>query len=199
VSEGTLLGLVGSFGASSRTRSVVEAVLAAAAAEGGMTTQVVVLGDHAMAFADGTRAEEQTGGTRAVLEAVEAADGFVLGTPVYRGTQSAMLKNLMDLTPRGVYDGAARPFQAKPVVVAATAAVPHHFLGLDGPSEILRGFFAAWVVPPGVFASHDDFGPDGGLASAPVRQQAERAGRALAAMHRALAGEPALRAVEPAL
>jgi FMN reductase len=198
VSEATVLGVVGSPASSSRTRTLVEAVLEAAAEEGA-ATRVVVLGDHAMAFADGTRAEDQTGDTRSVLEAVEAADAFVLGTPIYRGTQSAMLKNLMDLTPRGVYDGATRPFQAKPVVVAATAASPHHFLGLDGPSEILRGFFAAWVVPPGVFASHADFGTDGRLAAEPVVRQAERAGRALVAMHRSLASEPALRAVEPAL
>jgi FMN reductase len=199
VSEIGVLGVVASPTASTRTRALVEAVLEAAAQERDVATAVIVLGAHEVAFADGTRAEDQTGGTRTVLAAVEAADAFVLGTPIYRGTQSAMLKNLMDLTPRGVYDGNARPFQAKPVVVAATAASAHHFLGLDGPSEILRGFFAAWVVPPGVFAGHADFGADGRLQAEPVVRQAQRAGRALVAMHRALAAEPALREVEPAI
>jgi FMN reductase len=193
-----VLGLVGSPAASSRTLALVEGIVAAAAAEPGVEPQVIVLGARPLAFADGTRAEDQTGDTRAILEAVEAADAFVLGTPVYRATLSGSLKNLLDLVPRGVYDGRARPFQARPVVVAATAASTHHFLALDGLAEILRGFFAAWVVPPGVFASHADCGPDGELAQ-PVARQAAIAGRALVALHHAIEDHPALGAVEPAI
>jgi NAD(P)H-dependent FMN reductase len=201
----SVLAVVGSPSASSRTRSLADAILdgvheaAGVGAGTEIETEVIVLGDYSIAFADGTRAEDQLGDTLRVLESIARADAFVLATPIYRASLSGILKNILDLVPRGFYDGHARPFQAKPVVVAATAASLHHFLGLDELATIMRGFFSAYVIPPGVFATHEDFSADGELTSPAAIRHAHVAGRALLAMDTALLAHPELRAVEPAL
>ena len=193
----TALGVVARPSAPSRTSTLVEAVLAAATAEGAADARVIVLGERVMAFADGTPAENQSGDTRVVLEAVDAADALVFGTPVYRATMAGEMKNLLDLLPRGSFDGAAQALRAKPVAIAATGATAHHFLALDSIAAILRGFFAAYVVPPGVYACHADFDADGRLASESVSEAAWSTGKALVALERAIRASPALRAVEP--
>lgn len=189
------LGVVGSPAARGRTRTVIEAVLAGAASMSA-TTELAVLGEHSIPIADGTRAEERTGDARSLLDALDRADLVAIGTPIYRASFSGILKDLLDLVPRGAWDGDAQPLLAKPVVVAATGATPHHFLALDQLVAMLSGFFAAFVIPPGIYATHDDFDRRGRLSPV-LAERAELAGRGLVEMHRGLAGSPALRAVQP--
>jgi FMN reductase len=192
------LGIVGSPSAPSRTESLIKIVLAGAASARPVSTKIIVLGGRQLATPDGTRAEERTGDTRELLRAIDAADVVAIGTPIHRASYSASTKALLDLVPRGKHDGAASPLRAKPVVLVASAASPAHFLGLDPLTTILHGFFAAHVIPPGVFATHNDFDEDGHV-SGTVAGQAEQAGRALVELHRALRDCPALRGVAPQL
>lgn len=192
-----LVGLVGSPNPGERTRTLTDAILGATSGAGA-TADVIELGEHSLAIADGTRAEDQVGTTRDVLERIERADAFVVASPIYRATYSGLLKNLLDLIPRGSYDGNTAPLRAKPVVVAATAAAPEHFLGVTPLIATIANFFGGYVVPPGVFASHRDFDADGGLVD-PVKRHAEQAGLALVSLQRAIAASPALSDVEPQL
>jgi len=190
------LGIIGTASASSRTRALVDAVLDGASATGSVTSEVVALGTLELAIADATRADDRTGDTRELLVALDRADVVVIGTPIHRATYSALTKAMLDLVPRGTYDGSGRPLEAKPTVLVATAAVPEHFLGLEHLTAILHSFFAALVIPPGVFASPRDFSDDGTLAE-PLRRRAEQAGQALVELHRALPDCPALASVTP--
>ena len=191
-----LLGLVASPSSSSRTQTLVESVLDAAAGQQGVRTELITFSDRSFQVADGTRAEDYEGDTGEVLAAIDAADAVVFGMPVYRGTYPGTLKNLLDMVPRGQYDGNAQALRAKPVAIAATGASDHHFLGINDLAGILRGFYAAYVIPPGLYASHADF-VDGELVSESVRRAASHTGRALVSMVRALEESPDLRAVEP--
>ena len=153
------------------------------------------LHDHELAWADGTRAEAQVGDTRRVLDEIEAADGYVLGTPIYRATYSGPLKNRLDLVPRGGYDGDAAPLRAEPVGVVATGATAHHFLGADQLLPILRGFFASDVVPPVAYAHGGQYDADGRVADEALRESPRLLGTALVALARALRASPELRSV----
>jgi FMN reductase len=195
VADTQALGIVGTASATGRTRVLIEAVLGGAA-ELSADTEVIVLGEHAIPVADGTRAEDQPTDARSVLEAVDRAQVVAIGTPIYRASFSGILKSFLDLVPRGAWDGAAQPLRAKPVVVAATGATAHHFLALDQLVAMLATFFAAFVIPPGIYAAHDDFDRTGRLDESLVRQ-AQAAGRGMVEMHHALAGSQALRAVMP--
>jgi FMN reductase len=191
-----VLGVVASPSAASRTRMLVELVLDAAAALPAVTTDLITFADRTFRAADGTRAEDYDGDTGDVVSAIDEAQAVVFGMPVYRGTYPGTLKNLLDIVPRGQYDGHAQALRAKPVAIAATGGLDHHFLGMNDLAAILGGFFAAYVIPPGLYASHALFA-DGAVTSERVRRGAEQTGQALVAMGRALEASPALQAVEP--
>lgn len=187
--------VVVSASATSRTAVLVDGVLAAARAAGA-TTESVNISEVAIPVADGRKAEEYEGEAARVLSLIDSSDAVVFGMPVYRAGMPGSLKNLLDIIPRGTYDGEAQALRSKPVVVAATGATDHHFLALDTMAEVMRGFFAAYVIPPGVYASHADFS-DGRLTTPRIVECAERSGRALVAMAAAVSASEPLRAVEP--
>jgi FMN reductase len=191
-----VLGIAASPATTSRTRLLVEAVLDEASGHAGVTTDIVTFADRVFPAADGTRAEQQMGDAREVVWAIDDADAVVFGMPVYRGSVPGSLKNLLDLVPRGQYDGDAQALRAKPVAIVATGASEHHFLAIDDLADILRGFFAAYVVPPGVYASSADF-EGGALTSERVSRGTIQTGRALVDLQRAIAGSPSLAAIEP--
>jgi len=193
-----VLGVAASPTTGSRTRLLVEAVLNEAAGHAGVTTDILTFADRVFPAADGTRAEQQVGDAADVLRAIDEADAVVFGMPVYRGSLPGSLKNLLDLVPRGQYDGDAQPLRAKPVAIVATGASDHHFLAIDDLAAILRGFFAAYVVPPGVYAAAGDFA-DGRLKSERVRTAAVRTGSALVDLQRAIVGSTSLAGIEPLL
>ena len=191
-----VLGVVASLSPSSKTRALVEVVLEAASSQSGVTTEILTFADREIQPADGTRAEDYQGDMGELLTAIDAADAVVFGMPIYRASQPGALKNLLDAVPRGQYDGNAQALRAKPVGIAATGATDHHFLAIDDLAEILRGFYAAYVIPPGLYASHAQF-TDGELTGDRVRTAATRTGQALVELRRALDESPALSSVEP--
>jgi FMN reductase len=187
-------GVLGSVG-SKRTKLLVDLVLDAAVTAGATRGQTIDLGSIEIIRADGTPADDMTGDTRHAIDVLEESDLIVIGTPIYRATYSGLLKSFLDLVPRGGYDGSTAPLRAKPVVVVATAATPQHFLGIDQLKLVLHGFFAAHVLPPGVFASAADFTEQG--VSPALAEAADTAGRAMVDLGRAIAGSAALAALQP--
>lgn len=190
------VGVVGTASKASRTRILVEAVLGAACGDGRGDSRTFVLGELELPVADGTPSDRRTGSVRELLDTLDAADVVVIGTPVYRAAMSGLTKSLLDLVPRGQYDGPTAPLRAKPVAVVMTAAAKEHFLAAEGLVGMLHGFFAAHVVPPTLFASHAEVTSDGEIDEE-LMGRARTTGRALAELHAALAHAPALRAARP--
>jgi len=89
MTDRTLLGIVGSVSADSRTRTAVEVALDAAADRHDVETEVLHLADYDLATADGRGIDNYEGDTAEALELVVEADAYVVGTPVYRGSYSA--------------------------------------------------------------------------------------------------------------
>jgi FMN reductase len=88
----------------------------------------------------------------AVEAAVAAATGasrLVLASPVYRATVSGVLKAFLDRFPTGALSGTA-------VVLAATAAVPQHYLSLDTSGRALVASLDGWTVPTVAYATSAD-------------------------------------------
>jgi hypothetical protein len=67
-----------------RTRKLIEAIIAARRRR--RQADVVVLSEHSVAIADGTRPEQQPAATHVVLEAIEGADVVAIGKPICRGS-----------------------------------------------------------------------------------------------------------------
>jgi FMN reductase len=164
------------------TRAVLDAVAAAALAAGA-TVDVVALGD------DGT-------GIEATLDALASSDAVLLASPVYRASFAAPLKALLDAVPRSATAPPDSPLSGKAVAIAYTGASLHHFLAPDSLRSVLAGFFAAHVLPPGLYVPREGF--DDSLAlREPYSDQAQLQGAALVEFVRALRDSPVLRSLRP--
>ena len=126
-----------------------------------------------------------------VVERLEGAALFVLGTPMYRATYTGLLKTLLDQTPRGLHEAGPAPLRARPVAVVGTGASMHHFLGIDPLLALLVRFFSAYVVPPALYADHASFAEDGSLVDG-VHEQAITLGRTAAALAAAIGASDVL-------
>lgn len=184
-----LLGIVGSRSRPSRTRAAVEVALDAAREGHGAGTETLHLAEYDLEPADGRRLEEYGRDTRAALELVIEARAFVVGTPVYRGSYSGVLKNLLDLIPRGQWQADAAPLENRPVALVATGASLHHFLAAEQELRPVVGFFGAYTVGA-AYLHGEHFDDDGTVASDELRGRLATLGRATVELSRAVdAGE----------
>jgi FMN reductase len=136
--------------ASSRTRA-----LAVAALDLGGGGRLVELTDLS---ADGLLGRADDADVAAAVAAASEASVLVLASPVYRATVSGALKAFLDRFPAGALAGTA-------VVLAATAAVPEHYLSLDTSGRALVASLDGWTVPTVVYATSGDI-VDGTLGDA---------------------------------
>ncbi len=137
----SIVGLVGGLEAGGRTCTAVRGVLAGAQGRGGQTSLLEL---------SGTTQPE-------VLEAIEAADAVVLGSPVYRASYSALLKGVLEGLQRGRPGETSAPLQGKAAAVVLTGASGHHFLAVDELRDVLAGFFAVQVLAPGLYLDHTGY------------------------------------------
>lgn len=160
-----VIGLVGGPEPGGRTATAVTAVLGGV---GGAQTELIEL--SAVAPAE-------------VAAAMAGADAVVFGSPVYRATYSAALKQVLEATERGKWGETTAPLQGKVAATVLTGASPHHFLAVDDLRDVLAGFFAVQVLAPGLYLDHSAY-----LDRATLTDD----GAALAAAHGAALGDLAV-------
>jgi len=117
---------------------------------GTVTVERVDLADTAIGFADGTPLDRLDDDSAEVIGRIAGADAVVLGTPVYRGSMTGALKNLLDLTP-------VEALRGKPVLIVAMGATDHHSLGVERHLRDVLSFFGALPVPVDVYLTSADF------------------------------------------
>ncbi|ROP60813.1 FMN reductase [Curtobacterium sp. PhB130] len=88
--------------------------------------------------------------TVAALEAVEAADVLVVGSPAFRAAYSGAFKLFFDWV--GQYD-----LVDTPVLLTATGGSDRHALLVEHQMRPLFGFFQSTTLPIGVFGNERDF------------------------------------------
>jgi FMN reductase len=125
------------------------------------STQLIDLAEHSIAFADGTPPGELADDTDAVVGALAQAGAVLIATPIYRGSLTGALKNLLDHLPVEALEG-------KAVGIVTMGATPHHFLA-DRHLRDLLAFFGALVVPVTAFLTSADFSD--GRPSAPAAEK----------------------------
>jgi FMN reductase len=154
----------------------------------GTSADLLDLGTVEVGFADGTPAADLDDDTVATIAALESARALIFATPVYRGSLTGSLKNLLDLTP-------VPALQGKVVGLVAMGASDHHYLGPERHLRDILAFFGAVVMPVAVYLNNTDF-TDGvpGERAATVLDELF-AGTAAAA--EALAGVEAIAAPAP--
>jgi NAD(P)H-dependent FMN reductase len=179
----TLLGISGSLTKGGSTRTVIECALQAARASSPeVTTTVLDLRDVALSFCDGRPLHEYPDDTPRVVEMIQAADAYVIGTPIYRGTYTGSLKNLLDHVP-------VEALMGKVAGLLATGGSDHHYLSIDCSLRPVLMWFNMHLVPGSVYVrSHHIQG--GAVTDAQTQEHLGQLGTAVVALHQRLQGAP---------
>ena len=168
------MAVVGAVTPPGRLNAAVQHAVDAASALPGVSASLVSLADYKVSFADGRPPESFGDDTARVVSAVAEADAVLLASPVYRGSFTGALKNLLDLVP---VDG----LRNKPVGIVAMGATLHHYLGVDWQLRAVLAWFGALVAPTSVYLESSHF-RDGKLADPGARAALGDLAAALVAM-----------------
>lgn len=146
-----LVGILGSVTPPGRMHKALAWLLdAARAAEPKLETELINLADYRISFSDGRPPDQYGDDTGPVVAKVAHAQAVVLASPVYRGTYTGALKNLLDQLP-------IEALMGKPCGIFAMGATPHHYLGVEWHLRDVLTWFGAIVAPSGVYLSSSDF------------------------------------------
>lgn len=148
-----IVGFSGNVGRPSRTRTLVETVIARIAARHPATEiqsevfdVIDIMPDLGQALGGGPLPAK----IEALIERIASADALVVGTPVYKGSYTGLFKHLFDLVepPR---------LAGLPVVLTATGGGDRHALVVEHQLRPLFGFFSAHTIATAIYASERDF------------------------------------------
>lgn len=155
----------------SSTRLLADRLAAATVGETSADIQVVELRDLAVEIAHNFTNGFPGRALAAAFEAVAAADGLIVVTPVFSASYSGLFKSFFDVLSVSDKDALA----GKPVLIAATGGSARHSLVLEHALRPLFSYLRAVVVPTAVYAASEDWGAEG-LASRIDRAAGELAG-----------------------
>ncbi|MGV9556332.1 FMN reductase [Streptomyces sp. NPDC003401] len=158
----------------SSTRLLADRLAAATAERTPADVRVVELRDLAVEIAHHLTSGFPGRELAAALEAVTAADGLIVVTPVFSASYSGLFKSFFDVLDKDALTG-------KPVLIAATGGTARHSLVLEHALRPLFAHLRAVVVPTGVYAASEDWGAAG------LPERIERAAGELAALTSGLA------------
>ncbi|MFJ3337502.1 CE1759 family FMN reductase [Streptomyces sp. NPDC086766] len=164
----------------SSTRLLADRLAAAArrrAPAGALDLRVVELRDLAVEIAHHLTSGFPGKALAGALDAVAAADGLIVVTPVFAASYSGLFKSFFDVLDKDALAG-------RPVLIAATGGTARHSLVLDHALRPLFAHLRAVVVPTGVYAASEDWGAEG------LPERIERAAGELVALMTGLPGTP---------
>jgi FMN reductase len=146
----SIVAVIGSVTPPGRLRRAVEQALERLTERTCTQTHLIDLAETKIAFADGRPPGELGDDTAAVIDLLVAADVVLLATPVYRGSFTGALKNLLDQLPVETLEGRA-------TAIVAMGQTQHHFLGAERHLRDVLAFFGAVVAPVASYLSAEDF------------------------------------------
>ena len=177
-----LIGIVGSAVKSGRTRKAIEIACEGAqqVLTDGLQIEIIDLNDDKISILDGRKLPEYTDDTERVVNLVETGDVFLIGSPVYRGTYTGALKNLLDHAPLAT-------FENKPVGFIATGATAHHYLMIDHEMRAVLAWSNAYLLPGSVYVENLHY-KDGKIVDEEVHERLQQLGKSAIQMAQNLKG-----------
>jgi FMN reductase len=116
----------------------------------GLVTETLDLAELSIAFADGRPPAALLDDTARVIEAIDHAPALLIATPIYRGSLTGALKNLLDQLP-------VPALRDTPIGLVSMGATDHHFLGADRHLRDILTFFGALPTPTSAYLTARDF------------------------------------------
>jgi FMN reductase len=161
-----IVGISGSASANSRTKAIIAATTQRIAQEaGGAEVHLISIGDLVPYLGIAAR-EGAPAPVAEALRLIETADLLIVGSPVYKGSYTGLLKHLIDLVEYTALAGV-------PVGLIATGGSDKHALVVEHHMRPLFGFFSARTLPTGLFIT-DKAIVDGVIEDPLTRARAEQ-------------------------
>ncbi|MEU0058726.1 CE1759 family FMN reductase [Streptomyces sp. NPDC006334] len=168
----------------SSTRLLADRLATATAERAAAEVEVVELRDLAVEIAHNLTNGFPGRRLAAALDAVTAADGLIVVTPVFSASYSGLFKSFFDVLEQDALAG-------KPVLIAATGGSTRHSLVLEHALRPLFAYLRAVVVPTAVYAASEDWGAQG------LPERVDRAAGELAALMAGLSATGRAKQPEP--
>ncbi|MBD7936372.1 MULTISPECIES: NADPH-dependent FMN reductase [Cytobacillus] len=130
-------------------------------------------------FCDGRHPSEYNDDTKQLIETISSADFYVIGSPIFQGSITGVLKNLFDLVPPDV-------FRNKVMGFIATGGTYQHYLVIENQLKPIAGYFRAYVAPSYVYAHIDHFNHKNELFDKDVLSRVKNLANELVYMNQAL-------------
>ena len=150
MSELRVVAVVGTTGPVSKTKALVELIIARLAARADISAEIIEIHTLNPGLGAAIDRDQLDDRTAAAILAAESADLLIAATPVFRGSYTGLFKHFFDFV--GQYTLAN-----KPVLLAATGGSDRHSMVIDQVLRPLFGFFQAWTAPMGIYLSSGDF------------------------------------------
>lgn len=166
----SVVGLSGSPGQVSRSRTLLELALTALEKQGAAPSRLI---DLAQLPSDGLLGRRQSTEVTEAIQNVLDAGLLVVSTPIYRATYSGLLKVFFDLLPQDALAG-------KVAIPIATGGGAAHLLAVDHGLRPLLASVGALVVATGVYGTDAQF--KGGAPEPALVERIERAALEAAAL-----------------
>src|ERR1700722_19724455 len=145
-----IVAVLGSVTPPGRLKRALEQALARADQNPRAHTTLVDLADVQIAQAAG-RAPEQLGDdTAALVQTITSADVVLFAPPVYRGSLTGSLKNLLDQLP-------VESLEGKVCAAVTMGQAPQHYLGAERHLRDVLAFFGAVLAPVASYLTAADF------------------------------------------
>ena len=149
MSNQRIIGFCGNTWRPAKARALVEAVAVELLDRHGVEVEVLDLVDAGPglgAFSRGALDDS----ARSVIEAIEAADGLVIGCPVFQGSYPGLFKHVFDLIGGGA-------LKSRPILLTAVGGGLRHSLVVEHQLRPLFGFFEACTISTAIYASAAEF------------------------------------------
>lgn len=135
-----------------------------------------------MSLCDGRDPSTYPDDTKKVIDLVSSADFYLIGTPIFQGSMTGALKNLLDHIP-------PQALRNKVMGFVANGGTYQHYLVIENQLKPIAGFFRAYVAPGYVYVHADHFNQQNEIVDEDVLNRITNLAGELVHMQKALATE----------
>lgn len=135
--------------------------------------------DYDVQFCDGRDPANYSVDTKKVIDIVSTADFYIIGTPIFQGSITGVLKNLFDLI-------SPIALRNKVMGFIANGGTFQHYLVIENQLKPIAGYFRAFVAPSYVYAQSEHFNQNNELVNTEVLNRISYLAEEVVFMQRAL-------------
>jgi len=135
--------------------------------------------DYDVQFCDGRNPSTYNEETKKVIDIVSSADFYIIGTPIFQGSITGVLKNLFDLI-------SPLSLRHKVMGFIATGGTYQHYLVIENQLKPIAGYFRAFVAPGYVYAHNDHFNQQNELTDTDVLTRVKNLAEEIVYMQKSL-------------